>query len=109
MIVQVTDDYQVRCADKMNWQVYELCTVKKRGEDGSYSGKTEKQWIGLASYHRSVKGAVIWIGNRIAKSDKYNNVKTDLKGFVKEMDAIADRIERAADKYEVETIDDKVR
>ena len=97
MIVDVIDGFQVRCVDKMNWQVYQRCQVKKRNDDKSYSGITEEEWVPLASYHRSLEDAVVWIASYIPKN-KYKGFKMTLDGFLKEMEDISNKIEKSARK-----------
>ena len=90
MTIDVVDGFQVRCVDKMNWQVYEL----KRIDD---NGVMKEKWMPLPSYHRSVEDAVIWIAGYIPK-EKYKGFKTTLDGFLKEMDGISNKIEKSARK-----------
>lgn len=90
MIVDVVDGFQVRCVDKMNWQVYELKHIDN-------DSVTEEKWVPLASYHRSVEDAVTWIAGYIPKK-KYKGFKTTLDGFLKEMDDISNKIEKSARK-----------
>lgn len=97
MIIDVIDGFQVRCLDKMNWQVYERCEVKKRGEDKTYTGETAEEWVALPSYHRSVGDAVLWIAGYIPKA-RYRKFKGTLDDFLKAMDDVAARIERSAKK-----------
>lgn len=97
-IVEVTDIYQLRCSDRMNWQVFKLKGVKKRGEDGKASGKVEKQWVGLPSFHGTVSSGVMWILKDMSKSSKKD--KVTLNEFLEEMNKVSNKVIRSIRKKE---------
>ena len=91
MIIEVTDEYELRCTDGINWQVFKFKERKTRGEDRKYTGESEKQWVALPSYHGSIESGVSWIINDMPKKKTLNQRKT-LEQYIKDMKTLERRI-----------------
>ncbi len=112
MIVDVTEYYQLRCNDGINWQVYYFKHIDpKKGRrpknvDAEMNEK-EQKWVPLPSYHRSVESGVKWILLNLPKDQKYKKEKVTLKGFLTELNKIVKDAEAFARKVGEANADDR--
>ena len=94
MIIDVIENYQLRCTDGMNWQVYYFKHIdqekakRRRKNVEAEMKEMDQKWVPLPSYHRSVESGVKWILLNMPKNDKYRKNKMTLKSFLVELDNI---------------------
>ena len=100
MIIEVTDGYELRCIDGMNWQVFHLKSVEKKDESRKKTGVFEEQWVGLPSYHGSISAGIDWIINHMPKNAKNREERKNLQQFLADLKKITGKLERLAKKME---------
>lgn len=98
MNIRVTDDYELRVVDALNWQVYEFKEVKHK--DGTKS----VDWVGTGNYFTRLDGAIEWIWHQLPRKRQNGTLVTlqdalkAIRGMLAEVRECADRIERAVTK-----------
>lgn len=94
MIVDVTKNYQLRCIDGLNWQVYQYREVEIR-ENKKPTGKKKMEWVPLQSYHGTVESGVKSIAKNYLKGDEFKNDRVSLKEFISSLE----KVKREIGKY----------
>lgn len=94
--IEITDDFKAVCSDGLNWQVWQRKDVAVR-KDGKPTGKHEKKWVPLPSYHGDLRYAVAWVLKNLPK--EMAGEKRSLKSFLAEYEELISRIEKVAKDY----------
>lgn len=89
MNIRITDKYELRRVDAMNWQLYKL----KELESGKRKGEVD--WVPLQCYPSDVAQAVRWIAEYAPKAD-WADCEADLRGFLEEMEKLEQSMKRHA-------------
>lgn len=92
MDIRITDTYELRRVDSMNWQLYKL----KELEGGKRKGEVD--WVPLQCYPHDAAQAVRWIVENAPKAD-LADCETDLRGFLAEMAKLEQSIKRHAREF----------
>jgi hypothetical protein len=62
MNIRLTDNYELRRVDSLNWRLYERKAVKKKdGSRGKPTGEVLTEWVALDCFPRTVDSACAWI------------------------------------------------
>lgn len=62
MNIRLTDNYELRRVDTLNWRLYEYKAVKKKdGSRGKRTGEVQHEWVALDCFPRTVDSACAWI------------------------------------------------
>lgn len=62
MNIRLTDNYELRRVDTLNWRLYERRGVKKReSRGGKRTGEVLTEWVALDCFPRTVDSACAWI------------------------------------------------
>lgn len=62
MNIRLTDNYELRRVDSLNWRLYERRGVKKKdGSRGKPTGEVQHEWVALDCFPRTVYSACAWI------------------------------------------------
>lgn len=103
MRIELIDGFELRPMNSMNWQVYEFRKVVKK------NGTVAEQWVGLESYHNTVRSALMWLLEYIPRT-RYKAVQANVAGYIDELrwlladvEAAASRLEKAIGKAKEET------
>lgn len=91
--IRVTDTYEIRRCDSLNWQVWRY----KEAEKGKSKG--EMEWVRLPSFHGSVRSALQWIANNAMREERAD-VDVDLEGAIEALRGIERDIAAHADAFE---------
>lgn len=70
MDIRVTEDYEVRAADSLNWQVWNLREVAKK--DGTKS----VEWVATGNYFSRLDGAIEWIWHQLPRNRQKGTLVT---------------------------------
>lgn len=89
MDIRITDKYELRRVDAMNWQLYKL----KKLEGGKRKGEVD--WVPLQCFPRDVPQAVRWIAENAPRAD-WAYCKVDLDDFLAEMEKLEQSMGRHA-------------
>lgn len=58
----MTDNYELRRVDSLNWRMYERRGVKKReSKGGKRTGEVLTEWVALDCFPRTIESACAWI------------------------------------------------
>lgn len=62
MNIRLTDNYELRRVDSLNWRLYERRGVKKReSKGGKRTGEVLTEWVALDCFPRTIESACAWI------------------------------------------------
>ena len=95
MNIRVTEEYEIRAADNLNWQIYEYKEVAKK------DGTKEMEWRPVQAYFRGLQSAFRWILDSLSKKRKNGAVPSlqdalrAIRGMVSEVEECAERVEKA--------------
>ncbi|MBR3226115.1 MAG: hypothetical protein IKF78_12410 [Atopobiaceae bacterium] len=87
MDIRVTEDYEVRALDSLNWQVWNLREVAKK--DGTKS----VEWVATGNYFTRLDGAVEFVMRHLLKKNQKQAVVT-LADALDELRGIAAEIKK---------------
>lgn len=85
MDIRVTEDYEVRALDSLNWQVWNLREVAKK--DGTKS----VEWVATGNYFSRLDSAIEWIWHQLPRQRQKGTAKTlqdalgDIRGMLAEV------------------------
>ena len=97
MEIRLTDNYELRRVDSLNWRLYERRGVKKLdSKRGKRTGEVQTERVALDCFPQTVEGACAWI---LENGKGYSRDETlTLEKAVGELRAIADGLEHAVRK-----------
>ena len=87
MDIRITDGYELRPIDSLNWQLFELREVNKK--DGSKS----VEWVATGNYFSRLDGAVEFVMRHLLKKNQKQAVVT-LADALDELRGIAAEIKK---------------
>lgn len=61
--VRLLDDFELRCNDSMNWQLWQ-----RRESFDRETGERREAWAFTGSHHRTVGGAIMWLLEKLPKT-----------------------------------------
>ena len=62
MNIRLTENYELRRMDSLNWRMFEHKLVEKKdGARGRKTGEKRMEWVGLECYPRDIESAIRWI------------------------------------------------
>lgn len=93
MNIKITDKYELRRVDSLNWQLYKF----KKLEGGKRKGEVD--WVPLQCFPRNVEQAVRWIVENAPRAD-WEDCETDLRGFLDEMENLEESIKSHAKAFQ---------
>lgn len=97
MNIRLTDNYELRRVDTLNWRLYERRGVKKReSKGGKRTGEVLTEWVALDCFPRTVGGACAWILEN--GKDYTRDESLTLAQAVNELKQTADDLKRAMEK-----------
>ncbi len=97
MDIRLTDDFELRDMDGLNWHVYELRDVTSKSD-----GTTRTEWVPTGHYFTRPQSAVSWVCGQLLHKRRKRAVVTlqdalrAIRDIAAEVDASARRIEAAA-------------
>ena len=97
MNIRLTDNYELRRVDSLNWRLYEHKAVKKKdGSRGKPTGEVQHEWVALDCFPRTIEGACAWI---LENGKGYTRDESlTLAQAVDEFKRTADSLKRAVEK-----------
>lgn len=91
MNIRLTDNYELRRMDALNWRLYEYKPVKKLDKParlgGKRTGEVAMEWVALECYPRDIEHAIRWIFEYAPKRN-WANAECDLRGAIEELRAV---------------------
>ena len=97
MNIRLTDNYELRRVDTLNWRLYERRGVKKReSRGGKRTGEVLTEWVALDCFPRTVDSACAWILEN--GKDYTRDESLTLAQAVDEFRRTAGDLERAVEK-----------
>lgn len=80
MNIRLTENYELRRVDSLNWRMFEHKLVEKKdGARGRKTGEKRMEWVGLECYPRDIESAIRWI-LQYAPKKNWADGETDLRG-----------------------------
>ena len=98
MNIRLTDNYELRRVDTLNWRLHERRGVKKKdGSRGKPTGEVQHEWVALDCFPRTVGGACAWI---LENSRSYSKDERATLAQAVDMErAIADDLKKHVEKW----------
>lgn len=98
MNIRLTDNYELRRVDSLNWRMYERRGVKKReSKGGKRTGEVQHEWVALDCFPRTVESACVWI---LENGEGYTRDESlTLEESITEYREIADELTRNVKRY----------
>lgn len=93
MDIRLTDDYELRRVDSLNWQLYQM-KEKKNGKN-----RGEVGWVPVRCYPRSVADALEWLAEHVPKRD-WGPGTVDLREAAAKMRELERDVARHAEAFE---------
>ena len=98
MNIRLTDSYELRRVDPLNWRLYEHKAVKKKdGSRGKPTGEVQHEWVALDCFPRTIESACAWIlenGKGFTRDESLT-----LEEAIAEYREIADALMRNVKRY----------
>lgn len=95
MRIRVTDEYELRDSDALNWQVFEYREITKK------DGSVVKEWTPRAAYFSRLSGALDWIIQQLPRK-RENGTLVTLQDALKDIRKMAKEVKKYAEKFEEE-------